>query len=153
MIAVGGAVALLHGVVPVRTFPGAPAAVAEARRWVRQVLEIEAAPADIADTAVLLVSEVATNALTHTDSGHPGGRFVLRVRCGPGRLRVECDDAGSRTGSRPRYVMSGPEEVGGRGLALLAELADAYGDRADPTGRTIHFELHWPVPPHASGRS
>ncbi|PRX95445.1 ATP-binding protein [Allonocardiopsis opalescens] len=149
MIALGGAVIVTRGTAD-RAFPGLSVSVAEARNWLRQVLTVEAVPAGVVDIAVLLLSEVATNAVTHTESGAPGGRFVLRVRCGPGWLRIECDDAGNRTGSHPRYVMSGPEEVGGRGLALVAELADAFGDRFGFTGRTVYFELHWPNP---SGRS
>ncbi|WP_106252304.1 ATP-binding protein [Allonocardiopsis opalescens] len=136
----------------VHAFPGVPASVGAARRWVRGVLALADLTGEPADTAVLLVSELATNSLAHTASGEAGGWFRLRVRCGPQRVRVECEDAGNRTGARPRYAMSGPEDTRGRGLALVAELADAFGDRADATGRTVFFELHRsPSPPTRRG--
>ena len=154
MIALDGAVIAMPGTVD-RRFAGVAASVAQARRWVRRVLDDNRVPDEVVDTALLLVSELATNALTHTASGAPGGRFGLRVHSGSGWVRVECDDAGNRTRTHPRYAMSGPDAIGGRGLALVAALAAAYGDRADATGRTVYFELHWsessgrPVPPPA----
>ncbi|PRY00838.1 ATP-binding protein [Allonocardiopsis opalescens] len=156
MIGLGGAVIAMPGTVD-RRFAGVAASVADARRWVRRVLDDNRVPDDVVDTALLLVSELATNALSHTCSSRPGGWFGLRVACDRVRrhVRVECDDAGNRTGTHPRYAMSGPDAAGGRGLALVAALATAYGDRADATGRTVYFELHWPkssgrpVPPPA----
>ncbi|WP_170140838.1 ATP-binding protein [Allonocardiopsis opalescens] len=118
--------------------------MAEARHWTRQRLAAEGIAGDMADTAVLLVSEVATNACVHTASGTPGGRFRLRVERTEWGVRVECEDQGAPIGTRLGYTMSDPCAIGGRGLALLAELADAYGDRTTATGRTVYFELHRP---------
>ncbi|PRX96843.1 ATP-binding protein [Allonocardiopsis opalescens] len=137
---------LRHEADAAATFRGTIAAVPDARRWTRRMLAHAGVPADVADTALLLVSELAANAVRHTRSGEPGGRFRLRVRCAAGAVRVECDDQGGRDGARPRYTMSAPDAVGGRGLALVARLSAAYGHRTAPSGGTAHVELRWPAP-------
>ena len=68
--------------LPVRLTAG-PAAVAEARRQVRAALDLWRAPVD-PDIAVLLASDLVTNAIRH----HPGGTITLGVRCAAGGLRV-----------------------------------------------------------------
>ena len=54
-----------------------------------------------ADEAVLVASELATNAVLHNSSRHSGG-FTLRVEVGQDRLRIEVEDGGGpwREGSR-----------------------------------------------------
>ena len=47
----------------------------------------------LADEAILLASEFATNAVLHSASRH-GGAFTLRVEAGQDRLRIEVEDAG-----------------------------------------------------------
>ncbi|WP_435865705.1 ATP-binding protein [Streptomyces xanthochromogenes] len=76
------------------------------------------------DGIALCVSELATNALLH---GVPPGRgFLLRMRLWEGAvLRVEVHDSG---GGVPRVTegAAGTDE-GGRGLVLVAALADKWG--------------------------
>ena len=62
---------------------------ARARALVEQVLE-RGGHAELVDTAVLLTSEVVTNAVEHA-----GGPVSVRVRCDDHVLRVEVADAGS----------------------------------------------------------
>ena len=53
-----------------RTFPGRADQIARAREFTKRVL----GPCPVSDEAVLLVSELATNALEHTSTGD-GGQF------------------------------------------------------------------------------
>ncbi len=78
-----------------------------------------------ADDVLLCVSELATNALVH---GAPPGRgFLLRLLpYDGGGLRVEVHDSGDGVPAVPRPDAGEPGE-GGRGLLLVAELADKWG--------------------------
>ncbi|KOU73286.1 hypothetical protein ADK57_09235 [Streptomyces sp. MMG1533] len=88
-------------------------------------------PCEMSADTVLLVSELATNAVCHT----PG----MRVLCGIGFvadncLRVEVHDHGC-PGSTLPPCEAGPEDENGRGLFLVQEIAHAWGvDRSRLTG-------------------
>ncbi|MFJ3640578.1 ATP-binding protein [Streptomyces sp. NPDC090108] len=81
--------------------------------------------------AVLLVSELATNAVLHTPS--------VRILCGmglvaPGRLRIEVHDH-DYSGLGLSRCEPGPDDEGGRGLLLVEHLAESWGvDRSRLTG-------------------
>jgi serine/threonine-protein kinase RsbW len=104
-----------------RSFAGQPDQVAQARHFVQGALAGCPALAD----AVLLTSELATNAVQHSATGR-GGAFVVAISHAPGRVRVTVTDGGSAT--RP-IVAPEPEElaVSGRGLLLVNVLADRWG--------------------------
>lgn len=111
-----------------------PSAVREARAEVRAQLErwgLAEAP-DLADTAELLVSELATNALLHSAS-----RFTLTLSAAHGVLRCEVSDSGSRG---PRVLDAGSAESG-RGMFLVEALALRWGWHRDGPGKTVWFEL------------
>jgi anti-sigma regulatory factor (Ser/Thr protein kinase) len=130
--AVGGAA------ISARSFNGRSDQVAAARRFVRQAL----GPLPVLDEAMLLTSELCTNALQHTSSGS-GGTFTLTVVREAGRARVEVRDGGSS-----RDPVTQPHDAdskGGRGLGLVEVLADHWGYRGDQDGRTVYFEVTWPV--------
>jgi serine/threonine-protein kinase RsbW len=74
-----------------RSFPGHLDQVREARAFMTRMLD--GWPA--ADDAVLLISELATNACTYTASGTPGGTFTVRVARFRGLVRAEVEDQGS----------------------------------------------------------
>ncbi|GAA2653124.1 hypothetical protein GCM10010400_06050 [Streptomyces aculeolatus] len=103
-------------------------------------------PPETADTAVLLVSELLTNACLHARA--PRGRHIA-ARCvlGDGGLRVEVSDAGD--GELPTPHEAGPDDESGRGLALVAALASRWGAYPRPygIGKTVWFELHDVLPP------
>jgi len=90
--------------------------------------------ADSADTVALLVSEVATNAVLHTY----GLKLGVRVLDHGLRLRVEVFD-GSPTLPVPRTAR--PNDMDGRGLALVEALAVRWGTDGRPDGKTIWFEI------------
>lgn len=103
------------------TFPGTPKSIAAARRWVADTLT----EWDIHDRSVieLVVSELATNAIVHTTSGRPYGRYSLSVAVSSDQLRVEVRDAGPLPGRSPACVWAHPEATHGRGLALVDTFA------------------------------
>ncbi|MFE5767467.1 ATP-binding protein [Streptomyces sp. NPDC056485] len=96
-------------------------------------------PDDLAETALLLLSELMTNACRHARV--PAGREVwMRAAWEAGRLRVEVLDA-SRELPVPREAAPGDEA--GRGLAIVAALAADWGahPRGCGIGKVVWFEL------------
>jgi anti-sigma regulatory factor (Ser/Thr protein kinase) len=128
-----------YAVTVKRTFPGSPDQVAHVREFVRLVL----GPLPVVDEAVLLASELATNAIIHTASGQ-GGAFDVAVSRYPSAVRVEVHDAGSHQVPIPRPWDHLTEE--GRGLGLVSLIADRWGHSEDTDGRSVFFELCWQPP-------
>lgn len=128
------------GILVARTFPGTPEQVGAARRWLEDTLT--RTPGRITDettaTAVLLLSEAATNTLRHTATGTPGGTFTVHVHADRHRLTVIVQDAGSAT-TRPERVTTSIADDHGRGLALIDAFADTWEPL--PTGNGMVFTL------------
>ncbi|MBB2911259.1 anti-sigma regulatory factor (Ser/Thr protein kinase) [Streptosporangium becharense] len=123
--------------------PAEVAAVPRARRYVRDLLKgVDHARAD---DALLLVSELFTNAVRHSDSGRtPGGRVIVAVADHLGTLHVDVIDGGSterRPHARPDVS---PDSGGGRGLWLVQEVATAWGWYETLSGRVVWFQLAKP---------
>lgn len=122
------------------TVPGHPERVAEVRRFVRRMVG-DASP--MAGTAVLLVSELATNAVLHSASGHPGGSATVLITEIGGGVRVEVADQGS---DQSAPVVRGDIYASeGHGLVLVQSLADQWGYVRDETGTTVWFWLSYPA--------
>ncbi|MEZ3179089.1 ATP-binding protein [Streptomyces pimonensis] len=134
-----------------RSVPGA-------RAFARQVLEDWGVRART-DDVLLCVSELATNALLH---GVPPGRgFLLRLLPYADGVRVEVHDSG---GGVPAVPKGEPDE-GGRGLLLVAGLADTWGVGERAPGKVVWCEFATapaartpsrrssPVPPGSTLRS
>ena len=84
--------------------------------------------------AELLISELVTNALRHTQSD-----VILVDVSTDARIRVSVTDQSSRM---PQRQSPGPDEPGGRGLMIVDELAESWGIDALPgDGKRIWFEL------------
>lgn len=118
-------------------FPGRPEQVSAARRFVRGAI---GAGAPMLDSVELLVSELATNTLHHTASGY-GGSFEVAVTVEDTKVRVEVHDDGAI--GRPRTHKKDPQEYfeAGRGLALVEQLADRWGQEGDNSGWVVWFEM------------
>ena len=120
--------------------PGRPERVAEVRRFVRRALG-DASP--LAETAVLLASELATNAVLHSASGQPGGSATVLITEIGGGVRVEVADEGS---DHCAPVVRGDIYASeGHGLFLVQSLADQWGYVRDETGTTVWFWLSYPA--------
>lgn len=125
-----------------RRFPGLPSQIAYARRFVARQL----ATSPELTTATLLTSELATNAITHSASGHATGKFEVCVQLAPGWARVEVRDLGNMT-EAPAPQHRDPYDTAehGRGLDLVEALSSKWGTepRRDGRGRQVWFELVW----------
>ena len=119
-----------------RVFPGSGDQVRRARLFVGQVLG--GCPA--ADDAILLTSELVTNAITHTASGQ-GGKVVVTVYRADTRVRVEVRDDGSA--QTPAVCSYDTAEVSGYGLGLVELIAHCWGYRGGQRGRIVWFMLEW----------
>ncbi len=111
------------------------ASVGEARRVVRRFCA-EQGLDDVEEVALLLTSEVVTNAVLHARTA-----VGLRVHAVRDRLRVEASD-GSR--DRPVRRDAGADATSGRGLLLLDRLSAAWDVRRTPDGKLVWFELDLP---------
>ncbi|WP_371528621.1 ATP-binding protein [Streptomyces sp. NBC_01283] len=125
-----------------------PAEVGRARRWARSRLAGSGIGVDepLAETLILLISELVTNAVVHT-----GCPAVLRMRlpdvpevpeeaadAGPGTVRVEVADASARP---PKQRHADGDATNGRGLELVDGLADRWGWQTEGAGKSIWCEV------------
>ena len=88
---------------------------------------------DRRDDALLLASELVTNAVLH-------GRSEVCVEVTPrgGGVRIAVLDENSR---HPVPVPEDPNALDGRGLALVDALAESWGVEERPMGKAVWFEL------------
>ncbi|MCP2340910.1 ATP-binding SpoIIE family protein phosphatase [Actinomadura rupiterrae] len=119
--------------------PAEPAAVRRARGLVRDRLDRWGLP-ELADSTVLLASELVTNAIRHA-----GGRVTLRL-VREGGLMCEVQDSSD---GRPRvHGAFDPGEPAlaetGRGLHVVGRLARRWGVRRTATGKAVWCEQALP---------
>jgi anti-sigma regulatory factor (Ser/Thr protein kinase) len=119
-----------------RTFPGSPASVTDARRYV--VDAIGRVPPSVEDAVSIVVSELATNCVRHA-----GTDFTIDVERTPTHLRVEVVDTGSGV---PTVRSPAASEPTGRGLFLVRELSDDWGvgTRDGEEGKGVWFTMQLP---------
>ena len=114
-----------------------PRSVRRARRFVAKALLAGDVPAELVDTAVLLVSELASNVILHARSG-----IEVSVACRPDHARVAVADRNPRHLVRRRHAQ---DATTGRGLLLVDRLAATWGVEPAPDGKTVWFELRPPA--------
>ncbi|AYL40256.1 ATP-binding protein (plasmid) [Streptomyces fungicidicus] len=123
-----------------RTFdlPATPASVRTARGGVRELLTAWAVDDDVRDNAVVVTSELVTNALTHA----AGDRIVCRLRLLADRIRIEVEDQ-ARGPGLPMLRRPGPDDQNGRGLLLVDTLSSDWAVTRPPgrPGRVVWAEL------------
>jgi len=116
------------------------ASVQTARRFVRHTLHMWNADGEI-DDAVIVVSELVTNAIAHT---HTGCELRISRAEGPGGpesaiVRIEVNDRGSQI---PDLQLLTQTREHGRGLHIVAALTNAWGVDTKPDGsKTVWAEL------------
>ena len=120
-----------------RAFPGRPDQIAHARDFTRRVL----GRCPVLDEAVLLVSELATNAIEHTATAD-GGSFHVTIYKGGSSLLIAVTDDGSDSFPTLGQQTDALAETG-RGLKLVELIADRWDYCGDGHGRTVRFELSW----------
>jgi serine/threonine-protein kinase RsbW len=115
-----------------RTFPHEAQSVPAARRFATSVLS-DASP-DTLEAIQLMVSELATNCIRHTNSG-----FDLTITRTGGNIRVEASD---HAGGTPTMGSPAPTDPSGRGLKIIDLLSSRWGVRPDsPKGKTVWFTI------------
>ncbi|KOG89734.1 diguanylate cyclase, partial [Streptomyces varsoviensis] len=112
--------------------PGETSSVPAGRRFLLGALREWGLEA-LADTAPLLLSELLTNAVLHAR-----GPIGLRLWRSNRELGVEVADGST---PRPRARLATATEECGRGLMLVAALADAWGTRPEAAGKAVWFTL------------
>jgi serine phosphatase RsbU (regulator of sigma subunit)/anti-sigma regulatory factor (Ser/Thr protein kinase) len=128
-----------------------PAAVAAARKFVRDTLRSwldtspgAAADGGLVDDAVLLTSELVTNAVVHA-----GTQVQVTCKLAAGAVEVVVRD------SHPARMVPGPapddtvpaERTGGRGLLLPSALAAAWGVSYGTDAKAVWFRMGLPGAP------
>jgi len=118
---------------------------ARGARLARHRLAGELAPItspELLADAVAVVAELVGNAIRHAQS-LPGEviRVAWRIRAEGNRQRLEVrvTDGGAGEPPRPREV--GIDSIDGRGLAIVAALADAWGVERDGLGQSVWARL------------
>lgn len=111
--------------------------VRDARAFVRETL-VRWRISEPLDDALLVVSELAANALTHARSS-----YRLRLSATAHALRIEVDDDGVGT-PEPQPLTETEEH--GRGLHLVGALAASWGmESAESGGKRVWAELALPA--------
>ena len=110
-----------------------PAAAGEARSQVRAVIRDWGVPVD-PEVAVLLTSELVTNAI----ACETAETITLGVRCFRGGLRVDVYDTSH---AFPVVTVAPCDAETGRGLLLVATLANEWGFYRTPAGKAVYFTL------------
>ncbi|MGC0415458.1 anti-sigma regulatory factor (Ser/Thr protein kinase) [Embleya sp. AB8] len=115
--------------------PHAPVGVSAARHRLAGDLDERGIAGDVADDAVLILSELLSNALRHAralPSGNVRAAWWVRP---DGLLAIEVTDGGSST--RPRQASPSLSAHGGRGLSIIGTLAADWGVRGTPDEVTV----------------
>lgn len=117
------------------TLPPDTESPSRARRLVERALASD--PSEVVDIVTLLVSEAVTNAVLHAGT-------EVRVRIGHDgqAVRVEVADA---CPIEPVVRHSSHDAATGRGMLLIDQLADNWGQQTSPDGKVIWFELATPA--------
>lgn len=103
-------------------FPRHRRNVARARDALRHQLVAWRVDGETADTAVLLLSELVSNAMAAKTA--PGREVRVCFELNGPELCLAVEDASDEN---PRPRTAGPDDESGRGLALVAALADSWG--------------------------
>ncbi|WP_374206379.1 SpoIIE family protein phosphatase [Streptomyces sp. WAC04114] len=110
-----------------------PDAVMHARRFSARTLRSWGIAAE-ADTVLLVVSELVTNALVHTQ-----GAVRVELTLAADRLRVTVNDSSPRAPAKP--VVVDWESTGGRGLFLVEAMSAAWGSVPVGGGKQVWSEI------------
>jgi serine/threonine-protein kinase RsbW len=110
-----------------------PASVRRARVFTAGVLGDDGVEASVIELAVLLVSEVVTNAAVHAQS-----TIRVTVHVDSHWVRVEVEDEGQ---GQPVLRVPAQSELQGRGLAVVDRLSTDWGTDPHDRGKVVWFEI------------
>lgn len=112
---------------------GRPASVRRARVFTGDVLADGGVQASVIEAAVLLVSELVTNAVVHA-----GGTIRLTVHADAHWVRIEVEDQGRGRAVRRPAKRNEPD---GRGLGVVDKLATDWGTQRRHNHKVVWCEL------------
>lgn len=120
-------------------FSHASVSVGAARQRLANDLHKRGVPKDVIDDAVLVLSEVLSNALRHA---RPLGSGKMKVAWDvrAGAVEINVTDGGGAT--RPQPAQPSLSSLGGRGLGIVTTLTSDWGVRAAGNETTV-----WAVVP------
>jgi anti-sigma regulatory factor (Ser/Thr protein kinase) len=111
-----------------------PTSVGAARRFVRDVLMSRQVAGPVVETVELLTSEVVTNAIIHGRSGP-----VVAVHVKERAIRVAVGDVSPEL---PVRRLGRLDDVSGRGVIIVEQLASAWGVERERNGsKRVWFEV------------
>ena len=114
-----------------RAFPGVPRQVKVARHFVAALLD----GSPLRDDAVIVISELFTNALQHTYSGRPGGLVVVQVSRWRQGVRVAVTDQGSAQRPVIRNARAHHDEA--TGVSAITAFTDSAVTNAAVTSTAV----------------
>lgn len=118
--------------------PFEPASAALVRDKLRAWLTRQGTDEDTVEDARLVASELVGNALRHATPLETGV-VLVGWRAEDGSLAFKVSDGGGPTS--PQQRVASQEETGGRGLQIVAALADRWWVDRVPGGTTVHAVL------------
>ncbi|MFF9350634.1 ATP-binding protein [Streptomyces sp. NPDC014734] len=126
------------------TAPAVDASVPRARHAVRDLLNRQGVPidTDIAEGLLLIVSELATNAVKHAALLSP--ELAVEVAVGAEWVRVSVED---NHPYRPTALETDHGQTGGRGLLLVREITREAGGACDVQQTARGGKIIWAALP------
>ncbi|MBQ0850282.1 SpoIIE family protein phosphatase [Streptomyces sp. BH-SS-21] len=107
-----------------------PRSAPHARRFTTRTLHDWQLPPHLTDTAELVVTELVTNAIRHSD----GAALFLTLHLTSTSLTVELAD---HSQALPLARQAGPTDENGRGLGLIDALSTNWGTRIHSQGKSV----------------
>jgi anti-sigma regulatory factor (Ser/Thr protein kinase) len=123
----------IHAADAVATFSPEPATAGLARRFLREQMHGAGVGEPTVETALLLASELVSNAVLHART-----EMTVRLKVTAACVRVEVTDGNRRS---PVAVAAPIGAIGGWGLQFVQSLADTWGVEATREGKQVWFEV------------
>ena len=128
--------------------PHARSSVGTARHALSDELQASGVAPRVREDAVLVLSELVSNAIKHA-APLPGGQITIRWVIRPDFLHLEITDGGAVT--RPRAGAPAASAISGRGLDIVRRVCSQWGVTEDEETVTVWADL--PRPSAQSTRS
>jgi anti-sigma regulatory factor (Ser/Thr protein kinase) len=118
--------------------PHARSSVSAARHALADELDANGVGTPMRDDAVLVLSELVSNAIKHA-APLPSGDISVRWALKQDRLHLEITDGGALT--RPQAAVAALSSLGGRGLDIVRTVCSEWGVTEDGTAVTVWADL------------
>jgi anti-sigma regulatory factor (Ser/Thr protein kinase) len=121
------------------TLPCEASSVGHARGALRSLLRGEGSSIDESNAATMVVSELMTNAVVHSDDRRRDEQIEVVIECSDRQIHIEVLDHDPRP-PVPRDI--DPDAPSGRGLTIVDALSSAWGwDPVDGMGKRVWCDV------------